>query len=65
MNHRINYLGFLSLLALIAILGWQTENTVYTVSLALPIICAISGSYQMNFSALMFKRRLHLRLCQK
>ncbi|GFI28515.1 hypothetical protein IMSAGC012_03647 [Lachnospiraceae bacterium] len=26
MKHRINYLGFLSLLALIAILGWQTEN---------------------------------------
>jgi hypothetical protein len=26
MKRRINYLGFLSLLALIAILGWQTEN---------------------------------------
>lgn len=26
MKHRINYLGFLSLLALIAILGWRTEN---------------------------------------
>ena len=26
MKHKINYLGFLSLLALIAILGWQTEN---------------------------------------
>ncbi len=26
MKHRINYLGFLSLLALIAILGWTTEN---------------------------------------
>ena len=26
MKRRINYLGLLSLLALIAILGWQTEN---------------------------------------
>lgn len=26
MRHRINYLGFLSLLALIAVLGWKTEN---------------------------------------
>lgn len=26
MKHRINYLGFLSLLALIAVLGWRTEN---------------------------------------
>lgn len=26
MKHRINYLGFLSLLALIAFLGWQTDN---------------------------------------
>lgn len=26
MKRRINYLGFLSLLVLIAILGWQTEN---------------------------------------
>ena len=26
MKCRINYLGFLSLLVLIAILGWQTEN---------------------------------------
>lgn len=26
MKHRINYLGFLSLLAFISILGWTTEN---------------------------------------
>ncbi len=26
MRHKINYLGFLSLLTLIAVLGWQTEN---------------------------------------
>ena len=27
MKCRINILGFLSLLALIAVLGWQTDNT--------------------------------------
>mgnify|MGYP001038277172 CR=1 FL=1 len=27
MKHKINYLGFLSLLAFIAILGWTTKNT--------------------------------------
>lgn len=26
MKHKVNYLGFLSLLALIAILGWTTDN---------------------------------------
>lgn len=26
MKHRINYLGFLSLLALIGFLGWRTDN---------------------------------------
>ncbi len=27
MKHKINYLGFLSLLALISVLGWYTQNT--------------------------------------
>lgn len=26
MKHEINHLGFLSLLALIAIMGWKTDN---------------------------------------
>ena len=43
MKRRINYLGFLSLLALIAILGWQTENKGLYGFLGLHIIFVIFG----------------------
>ena len=65
MKHKINYLGFLSLLALIAILGLITDNNGLYGFLDLPIILGIFGSFQTNSSNLMFKRLQHLLLCLK
>lgn len=65
MKYKINYLGFLSLLALIAILGLITDNNGLYGFLDLPIISGIFGLLQTNFSNLMFKRLQHLLLCLK
>ena len=62
MKHKINYLGFLSLLALIAIMGFTTDNDGFS---ALPIIFDILGLFRMNISGIMFKRPQPSLLCQK
>lgn len=61
---KINYLGMLSLLSLIAILGWKTGNTGLYGFLALPITFVIFGLFPMSCSNRMFRNLLLLPFCR-